>query len=370
MTNADIATGSRRQVVSAASTPARFLAAVAEGLTHGVAYAAQNYFARAASPIDPEQVWHFFTRRQNFVVQALVDHHPPHAQRQRVLARFLDRSHADGIAYHYDVSNDFYALFLDRDFMFYSCADFHSPHETLEQAQRHKADHILVLLDPKPGEKIVELGCGWGSMLRHVHAATQDGHNLVGLTLSQDQAAYIRENFSFKVMLDDFVRADLGVESYDKIYSIGAFEHIRPDDLLPLYRKMHAALKPGGRAVLHFFSLNGTDRLPTSMVGAQMFFPGSVLSLHADHLRHADAAGFTLTHDSEHDYRPTLRAWFERLVANRARAEALVGIPLVNKYLVFFASSWAFFNLRKATLHRLVLQKNSLGSPLSAVLKI
>ena len=356
--NTDVATASRRQVISTASVPARLLGAVADGLTYGIAYAAQNYFARASTPIDAEQVWRFFTRKQNFFVQALVDHYPPHALRRRALAHFLDRSHAEGIAYHYDVSNEFYTLFLDRDFMFYSCADFHSPQDTLEQAQRHKADHILALLDPKRGEKIVELGCGWGSMLKHVHAATGDSDNLCGLTLSAEQAAFIGQNFPFRVMLADFVRADLGQASYDKIYSIGAFEHVRPNDLLPLYRKMHAALKPGGRAVLHFFSLNGSDRLPTSMVGAQMFFPGSVLSLHADHLAHAHAAGFTVAQDSEHDYRPTLRAWFDRLVANRARAEALVGISLVNKYLMFFASSWAFFNLRKATLHRLVLQKN------------
>jgi cyclopropane-fatty-acyl-phospholipid synthase len=357
MTEAERPGGREQLAIAPASKPVRLLRAVAEGAAYGAAYAAQSYFARAAEPIEAEHVWRFFTRKQAWPAQLFVDHYPPHYQRRWALARFLKRSHAEGIEYHYDVSNDFYALFLDRRFMFYSCADFHSPNDTLEQAQLNKANHILALLDPKPGEKIVELGCGWGSMLRHVHAATGDAENLSGFTLSREQERYIRERLGLKATLADFEEADYGVAAYDKIYSIGAFEHVRPDDLLALYRKMHAALRPGGRAVLHFFSLNGSDRLPTSMVGSQFFFPGSVLSLHADHLAHAKAAGFTLTHDSEHDYRPTLRAWFDRLVENRDKAHALVGVQVVNKYLAFFASSWAFFDLKKATLHRLVLVK-------------
>ena len=150
--------------------------------------------------------------------------------------------------------------------------------------------------------------------------------------------------------------ADLGVAAYDKIYSIGALEHIRPDNFAAL-KKLHAALKPGGRLVQHFFSLNGTDRQPNSMIGAQQFFPGSMLSLHSDHLAWAREAGFVLTADTEHDYRPTLRAWFERLVASRDRAVELVGLKSTNKYLAYFASSWNFFDRKKAGLHRLVLEK-------------
>ena len=124
-----------------------------------------------------------------------------------------------------------------------------------------------------------------------------------------------------------------------------------------MVRKLHTALKPGGRLVQHFFSLNGTDPLPTSMIGAQQFFPGSILSLHADHLTWAQEAGFVLTHDSEHDYCPTLRSWFERLVAHRDKAVELVGLQTTNKYLAYLASSWNFFDRKKSTLHRLVLEK-------------
>ena len=351
--------GEREQLaIRPASKALRLAHAVAEGAVYGAAYAAPNYFASASEPVDAEAVWTFFTRRQNPLIQAFVDHWPPPFVRPAVMARFLDQSHAAGIEYHYDVSNAFYELFLDREFMFYTCADFHAPTDTIEQAQRHKADYILGLLEPKAGERIIELGCGWGSMLKHVFAATGDRDSISGLTLSRDQVAYIREKLGFTVELADFITHDYGAGTYDKIYSIGGLEHVRPESVLPLFTRLHAALKPGGRLVLHFFSLNGTDRLPTCMIGAQAFFPGSLLSLHSDHRANAERAGFRITHDSEHDYRPTLRAWFDRLVENRAKAEALVGVQVVNKYLAYLASSWNFFDLRKSTLHRLVLMKD------------
>lgn len=349
----------RRQLgLEPAALPVRIGLAAAEALRMGLAYATPLWFARSPMPVPADTIWRTFTRRQLAPIQALVDHWPPPARRERLLREALSVSHADGIQYHYDLSNDFYALFLDRRFMFYTCADFHSDSDTIEDAQLAKANHILGLLDPKPGERILELGCGWGSMLRHIHAATGDAENLSGLTLSRDQLAYIRDNLGLRAAYDDFITRDYGVATLDKVYSIGSFEHIKPDEVLPLYRRLHAALKPGGRAVFHFFSLNGTDRWPSSMLGAQAFFPGSVLALHDDHLAWARAAGFRLTHDSSHDYRPTLRAWFDRLVENRAEAERLVGVQVVNKYLAFFASSWSFFDLGKATLHRLVLMKD------------
>ena len=137
-----------------------------------------NYFTASPTPVDAEFVWRYFTQARHPLIEKLaVNSYPLPAQRRRILKRMMDRSHAAGIEYHYDLSNDFYRLFLDRDFLFYSCADFHAPGETLEQAQRHKADHLLSLIDPRPGERILEFGCGWGSMMRHIHAATGDRDN-------------------------------------------------------------------------------------------------------------------------------------------------------------------------------------------------
>lgn len=336
----------------------RRLRIVEDCIAYGPAVAAVNYFTSSPVLNDPESIWRFFTGRQPPVIQFFIDHYPVSPIRTRIIKRMMNQAHAPGIEYHYDLSNEFYRLFLDRRFMFYSCADFRLSDDTLEQAQLNKANHLLSLIDPQPGEKILELGCGWGSMLRHVHAATGDNEGLFGYTLSREQKSYIEETMGFRVLLDDFTTADLGESRYDKIYSIGAMEHVRPDEILSLLRKLHRALKPGGRLVQHFFSLNGTDAMPTSMVSSQLLFPGSLLSLHSHHLATAAEAGFRLSLSSEHDYRPTLRAWFDRLAAAKDEAVRLVGVQVTNKYLACFASAWAFFNLNKATLHRLVLCKN------------
>ncbi len=331
---------------------------VTDAVVYGPPTAAHNYFASSPTLVDPEPMWRFFCQQRPAPIQAFINHYPIAPIRRRIIQGMMDQAHAKGIEYHYDVSNAFYRLFLDRRFMFYSCADFAHPDDTLEQAQLAKANHLLGLIAPKPGERILELGCGWGSMLRHIHDSTGDKASLHGYTLSKEQKRHIEHNFGFNVVLDDFTSADLGAERFDKVYSIGALEHVRPDEILPLLRKIHRTLTPGGRLVQHFFSLNGTDPMPMPMVGAQLSFPGSLLALHSHHLAVAAEAGFRLSHDSTHDYRPTLRAWFDRLVAAREEAVALVGVHMVNKYLAFFASSWAFFDLNFATLHRLVLEKD------------
>jgi len=344
--------------LQAASLPVRLGHFMSDTVRFGLATAGMNYITTSRTPIDAEAIWRNCTRSWPGPMQAFMDHYPFPAQRRRIIDDIFRRTSAEGIEYHYDVSNDFYELFLDRRFMFYTCADFLSPDDSLEQAQLNKANYIGDLLEPKAGERILELGCGWGSMMRHIHDRTGDKEHLTGVTLSKDQLGYIREKFGFNVLLDDFIHMDYGVETYDKFYSIGAFEHVRPDDVLPLYKRLHAALKPGGRMVLHFFSLNGTERLPASAIGVQLVFPGSILSLHTDHLDWMRHAGFRLTHDSIHDYRPTLRAWFDRLVANRDRAHALVGIQTTNKYLAFFAAAWGFFDSEAGSLHRYVLMKD------------
>jgi cyclopropane-fatty-acyl-phospholipid synthase len=340
------------------SKAGRVLRYVRDMAAYGAAVASINYFSSSPTLLDPEPVWKFFTRRQPWPVEFFLDHYPVGPVRRRIIRRMIEDVRANGIEYHYDVSNDFYELFLDRQFMFYTCADFNSPTDTIEQAQLNKANHILGLLDPKPGEKILELGCGWGPMLRHVFATTGDKENLFGYTLSKEQKAYIDKNLGFNVECADFAQADLGEARFDKIYGIGCMEHIRPDEMLPLHRKLYRALKPGGRMVQHFFSLNGNDPMPTSMIGSQLFFPGALLSLHSYHLECYAKAGFRLSHDSLHNYCPTLRAWFDRLVENIDEAVRLVGIETTNKYLVYLATSWPMFHRKLATLHRLVLHKD------------
>jgi cyclopropane-fatty-acyl-phospholipid synthase len=261
-----------------------------------------------------------------------------------------------GIAAHYDVSNDFYKLFLDKKYMFYTCADFDRGDETIEEAQTNKANFIFNLLDPKPGEKILELGCGWGAMLKRIYESTGDKDNLYGYTLSSEQVAYNEQHNGFHVKFQNFVEADYPEASFDKIYSIGAWEHVRPHETQRLMPKLYRALKPGGRVVHHFFC-RFSESLPASAIVSQIFFPGSINASFRFHRKVFEDAGFRVTRLSVHDYRPTLRAWFDRLVANRDEAIKLVGVETYNRYIVFFPASWRYFDDGIGTVFRFVLEK-------------
>ncbi len=105
-----------------------------------------------------------------------------------------------------------------------------------------------------------------------------------------------------------------------------------------------------------FFSLE-REPYPASMVMIQLFFPGSLLVMHRTHLEAAQSAGFRITHDSVHDYKPTIRAWYERLVANQEKALDLVGLEIYNRYMTFFPIAWLFFQQKEAQLHRLAMEK-------------
>ena len=225
----------------------------------------------------------------------------------------MKQDHVLGIAAHYDVSNDFYELFLDKKIHVLHLRRFSFPRRNDRAAQQHKADHILGLLDPKPGQKILELGCGWGPMLKRIEEHTGDKDNLYGLTLSKEQVAYNDEHNGFNVEFDDFITRDYEPESYDTIYSIGAWEHVRPKEIAPLCKKLYAALKPGGKLVKHFFC-RVPDPLFATAICSQLYFPGSIGSPYRSHIKAFEGAGFRITHRSIHDYRPTLRAWFDRLV--------------------------------------------------------
>jgi len=110
------------------------------------------------SPLDPVENWTFWTEPKNRMTKFLARNYPPDFARRRILRPMLAQDYAVGIESHYDISNYFYKLFLDKEFMFYSCARFLSAGETLEDAQRNKAQLILSLIDPKAGEKILDLG--------------------------------------------------------------------------------------------------------------------------------------------------------------------------------------------------------------------
>ncbi len=252
----------------------RHLALVPESVVYGPSYGFLQHLIRSSVPLDAEQTWDEVTRPLPATADWIKSNYPPALIRPALVWAKERQDHVLGIAEHYDVSNDFYELFLDKKYMFYSCADFHSDSDTLEEAQTHKADFILNLINPQPGQKILELGCGWGPMLKRILEETGDRENLFGYTLSKEQVAYNEQHNHFNVEFRNFITTDYPENTFDVIYSIGAWEHVRAKEIPQLLTKLYAALRPGGKLVKHFFC-RFTDVIAAAGVASQIFFPGS-----------------------------------------------------------------------------------------------
>ena len=323
--------------------------------SRGFLYAIANYRIHSPIPLEAEENWQFWTSPKSFLIEWIARNTPSKSLRKEYLDRILEQDHASGIEAHYDISNEFYSLFLDTKYKFYTCAEFKSDRETLEEAQENKANYLFKLLNLKGNEKVLDLGCGWGAMLKFLRDSGHQG-KLTGFTLSKEQLVYIQKTFDFNVSLTNFITEPFNDKPYDRIYSIGSLEHVKPQEVRKIHQKIYDSLTPGGLAVHQFFSLT-KEAYPASMVLMQLFFPGSILVPHTVHVEAAQNTGFKITHDSIHDYKPTLRAWYKRLVENKEKALDLVGLEIFNRYMTFFPIAWLFFAQQESHLHRMAMQK-------------
>jgi cyclopropane-fatty-acyl-phospholipid synthase len=233
------------------------------------------------------------------------------------------------IRHHYDVSNDFYRLLLGPS-MVYSCAYFAEPGEQLEAAQERKLELICRKLRLAPGERLLDIGCGWGSLL--IHAAQHHGVHGVGVTLSVEQAALARKRVEAAGLSD---RIEIRVSDYrelsdgpfDKIASVGMYEHVGRGELARYTQTVHGLLRPGGLFLNH-----GIARLFSEPPASDTFlyryvFPDGELSPVTDVMTALQDAGLEVR-DAEslrEHYPLTLRAWLANLAARRAEAERDIG---------------------------------------------
>jgi cyclopropane-fatty-acyl-phospholipid synthase len=257
---------------------------------------------------------------------------PPKAPTAELLPRGRRHSQerdARAVRHHYDVSNEFFKLFLDED-MVYSCAIFSRGASTLEEAQQAKLELVCGKLALQPGERVLDVGCGWGAFV--IHAARHHSVSAVGITLSAPQAALARERvaqagLSEKIEIRVADYRDLRGERFDAIASIGMVEHVGSSQIDAYAEKMAGLLGPGGRLLNH-----GIARLPHGAPEAGAFtqryvFPDAA-PLHLSRVLHAlERAGFVTEHVEgfAQDYYNTLTEWIERLDAAAERAERLVG---------------------------------------------
>ena len=239
----------------------------------------------------------------------------------------------EAIAYHYDVSNEFYSLFLGPD-MVYSCAYFRDPGDSLELAQQRKLDHILTKLRVAPGERLLDVGCGWGALI--VRAASKYGALATGITLSRNQYEYARERIHREGLQDrcsvelcDY-RDVAGVERFDKIASVGMFEHVGLANLPGYFGKLHDLLRPRGLVLNHGITSSDPDEGDVPLGGefiGRYVFPHGELPHFSRAIRDMACAGLEITdvESLRRHYALTCREWANRLDASKDRALKLAG---------------------------------------------
>ncbi|MFF8016531.1 class I SAM-dependent methyltransferase [Streptomyces sp. NPDC007929] len=272
----------------------------------------------------------------------------PPREEARNPRRHLHTKHTDrrAISHHYDVGNDFYEIVLGPS-MVYSCAYWPTPDSTLEQAQRDKLELVCRKLGLRPGLRLLDVGCGWGSMA--IHAAREHGVRVVGVTLSQEQAAYARKRVADEGLTDKVeIRVqdyrDVRDGPYDAISSIGMAEHVGADRYLEYAADLYDLLKPGGRLLNHQIARRPQGDETTYSVDAfidSYVFPDGELQPIGATVAQLERAGFEVRDVEairEH-YALTLRRWVERLEADWQRAVHLTTPGRARVWRLYMAAS-------------------------------
>ena len=265
---------------------------------------------------------------------------------------------AAAVRSHYDVGNEFYALWLDRR-MAYSCAYFDTGEEDINAAQEAKLEYTCRKLRLKPGESLLDIGCGWGSLI--LHAAERYGVKATGITLSEPQATWARARIAEAGLTD---RSHIEVQDYrdltqrahfDKVVSVGMFEHVGRAKLPTYFSQAYRLTRPGGLFLNHGIitpsALSAPQRVVekalsprTSFIERYVFPDGEFVSP-AEVLRFAEAAGFE-TRDVEsrrEHYALTLRRWVRRLEAHHEEAAQIAGEQAYRVWRLYMAGSARVF---------------------------
>jgi cyclopropane-fatty-acyl-phospholipid synthase len=274
---------------------------------------------------------------------------PQEEMRRRRRHLHTKRSDQRAISHHYDVGNDFYEIVLGPS-MVYSCA-YWEDGGILEDAQRDKLELISRKLDLRPGQRLLDVGCGWGSMA--IHAAREHGVSVVGVTLSHEQAAYARKRVADEGLTD---RVEIRVQDYrdvadgpyDAISSIGMAEHVGAERYLEYAEVLYRLLKPGGRLLNH--QIARPPRRDETAYDVDEFidayvFPDGELAPIGTTVTQLERAGFEVrdVESIREHYALTLRRWVGNLEAQWARAVALTSPGRARVWRLYMAASAVAF---------------------------
>ncbi len=250
----------------------------------------------------------------------------------------------ENIYQHYDIGNDFYELWLDQE-MVYTCAYFPEPEVSLEQAQLAKMDHVCRKACLKPGDTVVEAGCGWGALARHM--ARHYGVKVKAYNISHEQIVYARERARREGLEDrvEYVEGDYREikGQFDAFVSVGMLEHVGLDNFPQLASVMQRSLKSGGRGLIHSI---GRDK-PALMNRwiERRIFPGAYPPSLSEMMQLFEPSGFSVL-DMENlrlHYVKTLEHWLERYEGAVKRVEAMFGPEFVRTWRLYLAGSIAAF---------------------------
>jgi cyclopropane-fatty-acyl-phospholipid synthase len=274
---------------------------------------------------------------------------------------------AAAIRYHYDVGNEFFALFLDES-MTYSCAVYSKGAQTLEQAQIAKLDLIASKLELGPGMRLLDVGCGWGSFA--IHAAKHYGAMVTGVTLSLSQAELAREKVAqaglegkVEIRVADY--RELPGGSFDAIASIGMSEHVGESQIDNYAATLFGLLRPGGVLLNHAIAALDPEyeSLDDEFSMRYVFPDGEALALSRVQLA-VERAGFHVNHIEgfREDYARTLREWTKRLDENLAHAEQLAGVQRTRVWRLYLRAARHGFDTSITAVYQVRARKPVPGS--------
>ncbi|MET7603098.1 cyclopropane-fatty-acyl-phospholipid synthase family protein [Streptomyces avermitilis] len=305
---------------------------------------------------------------------------PPAPPREEVRRRshlHTKRSDRRAISHHYDVGNDFYEIVLGPS-MVYSCAYWATPDGTLEDAQRDKLELVCRKLGLTPGQRLLDVGCGWGSMA--IHAAREHGVSVVGITLSQEQAAYARKRVADEGLTD---RVEIRVQDYrdvtdgpyDAISSIGMAEHVGAERYLDYARDLYALLKPGGRLLNHQIARRPQHDEATYSVDEFIdayVFPDGELAPIGSTVTQLERAGFEVrdVESLREHYALTLRRWVANLEAQWVRGVRLTSPGRARVWRLYMAACALAFEHNRIGVNQVLAvrtpESGASGMPLRA----
>jgi len=271
---------------------------------------------------------------------------------------------------HYDIGGakgeSLYDLFLDKKHRQYSCAYFKKDDESLEDAQQNKLNHIIRKLDIKSGQRVLDIGCGWGGMVYEI--ARQSQCEVTGISLSENQINYCKKKAK-EFKLDNQVNFELCdyrevKGKYQRLVSVGAFEHIGKKFYKTFFKKVHNIMTDNGICLLHTIGTVNSPG-PTQPFIQKRIFPGGIIPSLSDLISPIEKTGLILA-DCEtliHHYDKTLKAWLDRFLKNKEKAKFLYNKEFVRMWEFYLASCSAGFKFKDLVVYQLQLVKSFTALP-------